>query len=345
MGAAVAAAARLRGSTCDLFVISDGDYPPDQVNVSPICRTTAIGIAGRHQPGFDTSWGESLALRPGQNVPNITFETFMPEPRVTFWSEGPHLLAVDDVFAPIRFDAPVGGLALTYPRPNAEIAAVALAPPRHLALAYRRDPRQRILSTAVFLGEIPDRMPTEAADALLERLLIWSDPERYDIALQDEGDAISLRISIADGRPPPAVLTGSVQFADGRTISLNLRPGSLAGEFTGRAVIPRGDVSARALLTLEESAQSVQSIPVTFSAGGAVSEMMSGEGTERDDWGINMPLLRAIATATGGYNLALATPAVNTATPERPPIPLWPFLGAVFLGLVAAVLWLGGSRR
>lgn len=342
---AVQVAAQLRGAACDLFVIGDGGYPPDLVRVSPICKTTAIGVAGIDLPGFDTRWGERMRLLPGQNIGTLTFQTYAPEPRVTFWSDGPHAVLVDEDFAPIRFDGSLLGLALTYPRPNAQIAAVAAQPPRHLVLAYRRDPRQRSLSTGVFLGEMPDRLPPGSAEAILDRLVAWSDPERYDIALRDIGEAIEIRVSVTEDAAPPAVLSGALTFADGRSTGLNLRQSDVPGEFRGQFMVSRQDDPQRALLTLEESAQSVQTIPVTFPARGVVSPMSSSPTAERDASGVNEPLLRRIAMVTGGYNLAQATPNYANATSERPPFPLWPFFVTLGLMFFALGLWLGGSRR
>ena len=342
---AVNAAAQLRGASCDLFVIGDGDYPSDRVRVNPNCQTTTIGVAGIELPGFDTSYGEALVLRRGQNIGAMTFQTHAPQPRTTFWSDGPHVPLVDNAFAPIRFATPIPGLALTYPRPNAQIAAVATQAPRPLVLAYRRDPRQQSISTAVFLGEMPDRLPADSADAILARLVAWSDPERYDIALDQDGDAIEIRVSVTEGRPTPQVLSGSVQFPDGRSQGLNLRPSDVPGEFLGRFEIHRQDVVQRALLTLEESPQSVQTIPVTFPSRGVVSSMNSFPEAERESRGVNEPLLRLLANATGGFNLAQATPGYVNAAAEEPSVPLWPLFCTLGLALFTLNLWLGGSRR
>lgn len=345
MQAAIRAAAQLRGASCDLFVIGDGGYESNQVQVSPICRTTAIGVAGVLLPGFDTRWGESLRLRANESAPNITFQTFAPEPRALFWRDGPLNLLVDDAFAGLRFDAPVQGLALTYPRPNARIAALASQAPRNLALAFRRDPQQRTLNTAVFLGEMPRSLPSQTAESLLDRLIAWSDPDRFDIELTGEGEEISVRVSIANNAPPPQTLSGSVLFADGRSTGLNLRPSGVAGEFLGSLRAPLSREPQRGLLTLEESVDTVQSIPILFPQRGEVGGAAGTPGQERESWGVRESMLRSISVATGGYNLTQAVPEFGSNRQERPSAPLWPWFGALALLAFAGSLWAGGSRR
>lgn len=342
MSAGIAEAARLRGARCDLFVIGDGGYPAGQVRTSPICRTTAIGVAGGPLPGFDTTWGEQIVLQPGEALGDITFETFQPEPRTDFWRDGPLTPLGQDSAAPSL--PPMAGVALAFARPEAVVPLVTAEPPRDPVLAYRTDPERRAMTVGAVTGAVPDTIAPEAATALLNPLVGWSDPDRFGVSVGLDGLQMSVRVVSQGPGDAPARIMATLLRAGGVGEGLRLEAGPERGVFAGGATIRRGPQAEAAVLILDAGDGAVQSIPITLPAAVPTpAEALGGEGW---DFGINAALLADIAARTGGVDLSrTAPPAISTVTPHIPAWPLWPLLAALGLALFAASLFLGGVRR
>ena len=344
MRAAVEAAAALRGNKCDLFVIGDGGYEAGMVSTSPICRTTAIGLAGIELPGFDTSWGEQKPLDPGERLGEITFETFEPEKRKEFWRTGP--LSALSVEPTERYDigGQIGGIALSYARPESQVLLVSGTAPRDPVLVFREDPKNRVLKTAVFLGDFPPRLSGEISARILDRLTGWSQPDRFDIHLSLDASRLSAEVATVEGWPLPQQLSLSLWLADGRTIGLDMWPGNETGTFAGSTTVNLGNEASHGVLMLNTGDAPTQAVPIRLPDRKA-QKGTSGAVQEADSFGVNTNLLSRMIAATNGRDLSLQMPLGTTLALPQETTPLWPVLATLSLACLAGGLWFGGARR
>ncbi|WP_238364625.1 vWA domain-containing protein [Mesobacterium pallidum] len=343
MRTAITAAARLRGTNCDLFVIGDGGYESGQVNTSPICRTTAIGVEGTPLPGFDTRWGQQVPLGRGRQLGNVRFETFEPEPRQEFWRAGPLALRPVDTPGPFAAGGAVGGLALAYARPESEVVLIPDIPPPDPALVFREDPRNPALRSGVFMGDLAQTLPEPTLLAMLDRLAGWSEPDRFDLRLRREPGRLVAQVATAEGWPLPRSLSLSLRRADGRAVPFVLAPGAEPGTYAGSAALDLGATVESAILSLQTGEGRAQLVPIRLPA----RETGTSRGTarEKDSLGVNSDLLARILAQTGGVDLARTAPGRSPGLARPEPVATWPALAALALALLAAGLWLGGARR
>lgn len=347
MDRALAAAQGLRGNNCALFIIGDGGYEEAQVRVSPICPTTAIGVADDYLPGIDTSWGQSIKIASIGQLGAITYEAFAPEPRTTFWAEGPfRAIPVEDasVFA---FIQTVSGAALSYPRPESTDLAVMSAPPRAPVLAFRQDPKVLTLRTGVFLGVVPSGLPagpTGWASEVLKQLVGWDDTGLFDIKFQLIGDEAEVRITALGDEPIPTRLGASILLPDGSSAGFALRPLNRFGVFEGKARVNLQSEASRGVLNLEFGDGKMQSIPLRL-PGRQAGQVAHAATREAFGFGIDHSLLDDMRLATGGLDLTLSRPTILRDAPLARPWPLWPFLAGLAIFLFAGSLMFGGVRR
>lgn len=344
MEAAVRAAASLRGTNCDLFVIGDGGYPAGMVSTSPICRTTAIGVDGIELPGFDTRWGEQKPLRPGEQLGEITFETFEPEERLEFWR--PESLSLHPVEPAEQYSlgANVDGIALAYARPESRIALIPDDIPPDPVLVFREDPVHRTLKTAAFLAPLPPQMPGETGAKILDRLTGWTQPDRFDIRLSLNSGQIGADVRTAEGWPVPAQMSASLRLADGRNSGLNMIAGTEPGTFAGSGHLDLPAKAETGILVLETGDAPAQFVPIHL-PGRSGQNPASGVRREADSFGVNTPLLQEMTDTTGGHDLATPIPRFTAARAHQKPFQIWPLLASLSLLCLTAGLWCGGARR
>lgn len=343
MNAAITAAARLRGTNCDLFVIGDGGYDEGQVNTSPICKTTAIGVEGRELPGFDTTWGQQVVLSGSQQLGDITFETFEPEPRLEFWRSGPIDLRAVDLPGPFDAGGRVDGLSLAFARPESDVVLIPGMVPPDPALVFRDDPVSPNLRTGVFMGDMTNALAERTLLAALERLTGWSEPDRFDIRMRLSGGSLTAEISTAEGWPRPRQLSLSLRYPDGKTVPFDIDATDRPGTFHGRAPVTLDLRNETVILTLQTDDSRGQLIPMRLPARaeGPVADVKR----EKDSSGVNTVFLAEIARQTGGVDLASAAPRHDVGGTRPEANHVWPFFAVFSLLLLTLGLWLGGARR
>jgi hypothetical protein len=347
MDRALAEARSLRGNNCALFIIGDGGYEAAQIQVSPICPTTAIGVANQFLPGIDTSWGQGVKISTIGQLGAITYEAFTPEPRTTFWAEGPFGTIPVSEPSDFAMTPNVNGAALSYPRPESSDLTVMDDPPRAPVLAFRQDPVVRSLRTGVFLGVVPNGLPDGPqgwASEVLKELVGWDETDLFDIEFQLRGDDVNLQLVFVGDGPVPTRLGASILMPDGASAGIGLRPDGRFGAFEGTGRISLSNVPTRAILNLELGDGEVQSIPLRL------PERLSPQGAgmsarEAFGFGVDDGMLSEIRMATGGVDLARLSPSIlrNAAAPRQ--FPVWPILAGLAILLFAGSLFLGGVRR
>jgi uncharacterized protein YegL len=347
MDLALAEARSLRGNNCALFIIGDGGYEAAQIQVSPICPTTAIGVANQLLPGIDTSWGQGIRISTISQLGAITYEAFAPEPRTTFWAEGPFQTIPVREPSDFAMTSNVNGAALSYPRPESSDIFVMADPPRAPVLAFRQDPIVRTLRTGVFLGVVPNGLPDGQqgwASEVLKELVGWDETGLFDIEFQLRNDEVNLRLIFVGDGPVPSRMGASISMPDGGSTGIALRPEGRFGVFEGTGRISLSNVPARAILNLELGDGEVQSIPLRLPM--RLSGQSSGMSSlEAFGFGVDYDVLTDIRLATGGVDLARTSLSIlrNNAAPRQSPI--WPVLAGLAILMFAGSLFFGCVRR
>lgn len=347
MDRALAEARSLRGNNCALFIIGDGGYEAAQIQVSPICPTTAIGVANQFLPGIDTSWGQGVKISSIGQLGAISYEAFAPEPRTTFWADGHFGTIPASEPSDFAMTQNVNGAALSYPRPESSNLTVMADPPRAPVLAFRRDPVVRSLHTGVFLGVVPNGLPDGPegwASEVLKEMVGWDETDLFDIEFHLRGDEVNLRLVFVGGGPVPTRLGASILMPDGASTGIGLRPDGRFGVFEGTGRINLSNVPTRAILNLELGDGEIQSIPLRLPARlSGLSAAMSAR--EASSFGADEAVLSQIRMATGGVDLERSSPSISrsAAAPRRSPI--WPILAGLAILMYAGSLFLGGVRR
>jgi hypothetical protein len=347
MTAAIDQARVLRGNNCALFIIGDGGYERDQIKGRPICFTTAIGAANAELPGIDTNWGEQIPIRTANQLGRIKFRAFKPEPREEFWQDGPlDAIPADDV-SRYEIPVPVGGIALSYPRPESSDLSIMADPPRAPVLAFRRDPKVTTLKTGVFLGVVPGGLPVGPqgwASTVLDALVGWDDPERFDVDLSLSGEDLTVRITPLESGPVPARIGVSILLPDGSSTGLSIRAPDAFGAFEGDGRISLSNTTMRGNMIVDLGNGDLQAIPIRLPAR---SERNRNVESTQEAFGfeVNRLLLSEIRAVSGGLDLAVAAPDLMRRRAELRPVPIWPWLAGFAAALFAASLFLGGVRR
>lgn len=347
MTPAINRARQLKGNNCALFIIGDGGYPPGQIQGRPICFTTAIGVANLTLPGIDATWGEQLPIRSASQLGRIEFKAFAPEPREEFWQDGPIEVIPADEGSRFTMQRPVAGVALSYPRPESSDLSIMSDPPRAPVLAFRRDPKVRSLMTGVFLGVVPAGLPGGPdgwSSTVLDELVGWDDPERFDIDLTLDGEDVGVRITPLGDGPIPAQIGVAFLMPDGSSTGLSMRGPDDFGAFVGTGRISLSNATMRGIMTLDSGDRDVQAIPVRFPAR-ADPVPRPGSAQERFGFGVDDVLLSELRALTGGVDLSIATPDVRRGSAVLTPILIWPWLAGLAALLFAGSLFCGGVRR
>jgi hypothetical protein len=331
------AAAALRSNYCAFFFISDGGFtlPPTR----PQCFTTAVSTVGQPFPRGVAAWGQEILLRGG--LGDIELEYFEPEVRDLYWrAERFTPIATEDT-APLTARS-IPGVAIAYPRTDADVLSVHPNAPPDPVLAIRRDRTRPGAGVAVFLSDIPPTAPAAEIEDILTSLLAWSDPDRFDLRVRQTGDRLQVTVvavaSDAGTAAIPTSLSGVLRLSDERTRSLSFRADGPQGRFVAETTLG-DDVIGRGTLVLSEPGRASQVIPISFPE---TTPRASGTSSdERFDFGINLAELGDIAGRTGGVDLTEALPVITMVAARVERSPLHPYAIALALGLLAAALWSG----
>lgn len=336
-------AARMRTNYCGFFFISDAGFEP--VRTSPQCFTTSVSVEGQAFPQGVSDWGQEIILDPGLPVPRLVLDYFEPEERDMHYRS--------ETFAPIAAGetAPLAGqtlpgVAIAYPRTDAEVVSLHPDPPPDPVLAVRQDPVRNGALAAVYLSELPANAPAAEVDAALSGLLAWNEPDRFDIRVRQDGDRLTVSVlALADGaaeRPIPATLSGAFHFPGEGARPLAFRPAGAPGRFEATLTVRPRERAMTGRIVLTEPGGRVQSIPVSLPESDDRSA--NAGGSEALDFGVDGMALRRIAARTGGIDLADAAPRIGFMPPTPERLPLHPLTIAAALLLLAGALWIGERR-
>lgn len=347
---ALAYAGKFAGNYCGIFFISDGDFA--SVPNPPGCFTTVFEVneGGLLRNPHLAQIGDVQAVRTGASLSKIAFKYLEPEPRTETFRPGPFqpLSVGDDPALTPPLD--VKGLAISYPRVDAERLSVHADLPADPLVAFRRDTQNRLAHTGVFMSEVPPSWATEASGvhaltAYMDRLVGWSDPDRYAMTFDPGPEAVEITIQPTAGSDTPlARLSALVVLADGREIPALTGVEQKRGQFAGRLALPTGSGPQAGLLLIREDGEIVQRIPISLPVRRAHSAATSGD--EAYSFGINHQRLQWLADTTGGQMLTAGSEQqVPRLKALELPRPLHPALIVASLLLIALGLWVGRGRR
>lgn len=347
--AALQQLARDRKLDCGLIFISDGEIELDTLNAHPECRSTVLIINDSLQ-----TINASLYNLADPRLINMAFDPasidmpyFKPKPRDKFFEPGEYTpLPLDRlVYISDRLPTPalpLTGSAVTYLRDDADL--IALRPKlRDPILAYRSHGAGYV---GVFTTEIPDAWLAQAAGrdavtAWVERLAAYQARDRYDFKVVDHGTALEMTVALVSktGRlldvnrlNATIVLTDSATVSGTVSAPLNLllrAAPDIPATFQGAVDVLRKAEAQSATLVLQEfgpdQLSRPQRIPLIIPPASNLDKTTTAEAYS---YGLNRPLLEAIAQAGGGHLLdpAQAIPFFQSQPPARRGQPLWPWL-------------------
>lgn len=330
------AAAALRTNYCAFFFISDGGFDAPQTN--PQCFTTAVSTEGRSFPSGVAAWGQEILLR--GKVSGIRLEYFDPDVRDLYWREGWMHPFASEGSAPLT-GLSLPGVAIAYPRIDAEVISLHPDPPPDPVLAIRRDAAVAGAGTAVFLSDLPPSAPAAEVAEVLAALLGWNRPDRFDLRLWQEGDRLTLSVLVLsdDGvaEALPASLSGLLRLQGQGDQPLAFRAVGAPGRFEAGVTLRPDASAAQGELVLIEPGAAAQVIPI--SVPGRLAGLSRAAYGEAFDFGIDGAMLERIARRTGGVDLSGQAPAFSLFSPPPMRDRLHPWAIALGLFMLAASLW------
>jgi Mg-chelatase subunit ChlD len=338
---------------CGLFFLSDGEF--EAIKLRPDCQTTvfAIGQTSISMPRVLFQLAEPFPVSQSFDPRSIKISYFTPQPRTKYFEPGSYtpILGLDALQqwpeALPQPTPPLEGTAVTRAKDDAELIAVR---PRVLdpVLACRQHGAG---SVATWTTRLPTTWSGNEAGARaitgwITRLLAYAARHRYSFALQDEGEAIQLRLTLLaeDGRVPTVDRLGArLDIAGGESLPVPLKADTgTPYAFAGQLRPPRADQPRPATLVLTESGRDAlkrpQRIPLLIPARGAVETAPTEE-----DWsyGLNVPLLREIARlSVGQYEPEVGAILLHAGTVRQDSLVLWPVLLVCAVALYLAQIWL-----
>jgi hypothetical protein len=346
------AARRLKN--CGLLFFSDGGFGPLQqlAQYRPDCRTTVFGI--RTEPFSPNEPMSALAdpihIDSGFDPQRIKIPYFDQDAKNHFFEPGAYTALSMKHVLPSGFamevpDIPLEGSATTSAKDD--VVPVAVRPKlTDPVLAYRE-------SGTANVGELTTTLPAAwlaradgraAIRQWIEAVLPSVSSRRYTFQLTEQGHDLEIDIALApDGERLPQVerIDASVEMPGAPALEISVRrDGDAPAAFRARLTLPPSERPIAATLVLKESGPDAlvrpQRIPMLVPPRQPISGRRVAESFS---FGLNEPLLRAIArTGSGSYD------AVERMTGDRlivagGRIDLWPFAAALgCLGYLAAIL-------
>jgi Mg-chelatase subunit ChlD len=330
------AAGAMRTNYCAFFFISDGGF--DAPATSPQCFTTAVSTEGRAFPSGVAAWGQEILLM--GSVSGIRLEYFDPELRDAYWRLGALRPVPSEVRAPLT-GLSLQGLAIAYPRIDAQVISLHPNPPPDPVLAIRRDAAVAGAGTAVFLSDLPTSASAADVAEVLTALLGWSRPDRFDLRVRQEGDRLTLAVLALSGdgvaEALPASLSGFLRLQGQGDQPLAFRAVGAPGRFEAGVTLRLDADPGHGELILIEPGGAAQVIPISV-PGRRAGLSRAGHG-EALDFGIDGATLERIARRTGGVDLSVQAPTFGLSSPPPMRDRLHPWAIVLGLFLLAASLW------
>jgi hypothetical protein len=346
------AARRLKN--CGLLFFSDGGFGPlrQLSQYRPDCRTTVFGI--RPEP-FSANEPMSALADPihvgsGFDPQRIKIPYFDEHAKNHFFEPGSYTpLSMKHVlpsgFAMDVPEIPIEGSATTSPKDD--VVPVAVRPKlTDPVLAYRE-------SGTANVGELTTALPTAwirradgraAIRQWIEAVLPSVSSRRYTFQLTEQGHDLEIGIALAaEGNRLPQVerIEASVEMPGAPALEVSVRRDEEApATFRARLTLPPSDRPIEATLVLKESGSGAlvrpQRIPMLVPPRQAVSGRRVAESFS---FGLNEPLLRAMANAGRGSYDAVERMSGDRIVVAGGRIDLWPFAAALgCIGYLAAIL-------
>lgn len=300
-------------SNCGLVFLSDGYFSSGVAEARPDCRATAFGIGRAAIPSGDPLFEIADPFEVGQDFDPalIDIPYFDPEERDKFYERGDYTpLSMAFVDPRVALDVPdlrLSGTAVTYPRDDESVRVIAVRPKFiDPVLAYREAERGTVgtFTTALPSAWLSDDNGRAFVQQMLLNIVAYSERERYQFSLEDDGAALRFEIMVRDpaGTPPRLdALSARILTADD-AFDLPLRP--VPGEvatYEGVVRPPRDDAPINAQLVLNERGPDAvsreQRLALTLPPAASVTAATT---TEANSSGTNVALLQAIAAITGG---------------------------------------------
>jgi hypothetical protein len=273
-------------------------------------------------------------------VSGVRLEYFDPEMRDLYWRAGGLRPVPSEVRAPLT-GLSLPGLAIAYPRIDAQVISFHPDPPPDPVLAIRRDAAVPGAGTAVFLSDLPTSAPAAEVAEVLTALLGWSRPDRFDLRLRQEGDRLTLSVLALSGdgmaEALPASLSGLLRLQGQGDQPLAFRAVGAPGRFEAAVTLRLDSDAGHGELILIEPGGAAQVIPVSV-PGRLAGLSRAGHG-EAFDFGIDGAMLERIARRTGGVDLSVQAPTFGLSSPPPMRDRLHPWAIVLGLFLLAASLW------
>jgi hypothetical protein len=346
------AARRLKN--CGLLFFSDGGFAPlrQLSQYRPDCRTTVFGI--RPEP-FSANEPMSALADPihvdsGFDPQRIKIPYFDQDAKNHFFEPGGYTALSMKHVLPSGYavdvpEIPLEGTATTSPKDDVVPVAVRpkLADP---VLAYRESGTANVaeLTTAIPTAWIARADGRAAIRQWIEAVLPSVSSRRYTFQLTQQGNDLEIDIALApEGNRLPEIerIDASVELTGAPPLEVSVRRDETApATFRARLALPASDRAIEARLVLKESGPGALVRPQRIPMLVPPRQMLSGRrAAESFSFGVNEPLLRAIAKAgSGSYDRVERISGDRTLlTAGR--IDLWPFAAALgCLGYLAAIL-------
>ena len=346
------AARRLKN--CGLLFFSDGGFGPLQQlsQYRPDCRTTVFGI--RPEPFSPNEPMSALAdpihIDAGFDPQRIKIPYFDHDAKNHFFEPGAYTALSMKHVLPSGFamevpDIPLEGSATTSAKDD--VVPVAVRPKlTDPVLAYRE-------SGTANVGELTTTLPVAwmgradgraAIRQWIEAVLPSVSRRRYTFQLTEQGNDLEIDIALApegDRLPQVERIDAAVEMPGAPALEVSVRRDEEApAAFRARLTLPPSERAIDATLVLKESGPGALVRPQRIPMLVPPRQPLSGRRVaESFSFGLNEPLLRAIAkTSSGSYD------AVERMTGDRlivagGRIDLWPFAAALgCLGYLAAIL-------
>ena len=342
---------KVRSNYCGLFFVSDGGFD-DRLH-NPGCWTTIFEVnsTGQVQNPDLQDLGQVVPVGPRDRLGEIRLRFLDPEPRAHKFRDG-RFVPVHYQGAPaLTPDLPLPGVAITYPRIDAERISVHSSAPPDPVLAYRRARSETAaglatggevaaFTSAIAAGWSAGEAGRVAIRHMIDKLLAWRDRDRYLFKLSERRGTLRMEITVlVDGGKPAKVndIDVGVMTETGEALPFRVvERDPDYGRFVGELPLPeQGDGVVNGLLSVREAGDKAQRreqrIPIVLpvaSEGG-----VSRSKQESLMSGIDRSYLERIAEATDGH-VAPEFVSLGGRPQERPVYALHPW----FLVLAAAAL-------
>jgi hypothetical protein len=340
------AARRLKN--CGLLFFSDGGFGPlrQLSQYRPDCRTTVFGL--RPEPFSPTEPMSALAdpihVDSGFDPQRIKIPYFDQDAKNHFFEPGGYTALSMKHVLPSGYavdvpEIPLEGSATTSPKDD--VVPVAVRPKlTDPVLAYRESRTANVaeLTTAIPPAWIARADGRAAIRQWIEAVLPSVSSRRYTFQLAEQASDLEIDIALApEGNRLPEVerIDASVEMPGAQPLEVLVRRDDTApAAFRARLTLPASDRAIEGTLVLKESGPGALVRPQRIRMLVPPRQTLSGRrAAESFSFGVNEPLLRAIAKAGSGSYDAIERISGDRTVVAAGRIDLWPLAAA--LGCVA----------